>query len=67
MSDNKVRFSAFIQEQKPSIKRMSVARLLERLDRTRTEIYVKDARALRDYLANILFERALEVKLSNKR
>ena len=67
MSDNKVRFSAFIREQKPSIQKMRVARLLDRLDKTHFSVYVKDKRALREYLSNILFERSLGVELSNKR
>ncbi|VUT26915.1 MAG: hypothetical protein MASP_01768 [Candidatus Methanolliviera sp. GoM_asphalt] len=66
MSSNNVRFHSFILNQKSSVQKMSISRLLDKLDRTRTEIYVKDERALRYHLNNILFERSLGV-LSNKR
>ena len=69
MSNNKVRFpavpggsrrfSAFIQEQKPSIRKMRVVRLLVRFDRTRGEIYVKDKQALKNHLNYIIFGREL--------
>jgi len=59
MSNNKVRFSAFIQDQKPSIQKMKMVRLLARFDRTHGEVYVKDQQALKDHLNNIIFEREL--------
>ena len=56
MSDDNVRFHAFILKQKPSIQRLRVVRLLDKFDRTRGEVYVKDQRALRDHLNGVIFE-----------
>ena len=66
MSNDKVRFSAFIQEQKPSVQKMRVARLLGTFDKTRGEVYVKDPRAVKDHLNDILFKHSLVFDFSLK-
>ena len=62
----KVRFHSFILKQKPSVQKMRVARLLDKLDKTQFSVYAKDEKSLRDYLSNIVFERSLEVKKALK-
>ncbi|VUT26912.1 MAG: hypothetical protein MASP_01765 [Candidatus Methanolliviera sp. GoM_asphalt] len=66
MSDNKVRFSAFVQEQKPSVQKMRVVRVLSRFDMVKGEVYVKDPRAFKDHLNDILFKHSLGLNLSRR-
>ena len=61
MGDDRVRFSAFIQEQKPSVQKMRVVRLLGKFDKTRGEVYVKDPREFKDHLNDILFRHSLDL------
>ena len=60
MSNKMVRFHSFILKQKPSVQKMSISRLLDRLDKTHFSIYVKDEKSLKNHLSAVIFERSLE-------
>ena len=55
----KVRFSTFIQKQKPSVQRLKVAMLLSRFDKTRGEVIVKDPISLKNHLSDLVFKGSL--------
>ena len=64
-----MRFHEFIKEQKPSIRKLRLVRLLYEYDRSCGEIFVKDSRSLKSYLDNLVFEHSIgvvETKISQK-
>jgi hypothetical protein len=58
---DKVRFSTFSQELKPSLQRLRIVELLTRIDKTKYPIYVIHEESLRLKLQQMVFEESLNL------